>query len=117
MSLTDQEQKFVDGRKRLLRLWPAVGSLLLILIALLAGWLYWRNPLLVNPWVVMSRLEEGSISNAMLILMAGILPIMALMSLILVALLVVSLFAAFGNERRHLAIIDRLLREDSKKDD
>ena len=117
MRLTPAELEFLDRRRRLTRLWPLVGGLLLLVIASLVGWLLWRNPLLINPWVVMAGLEARSIPGSMLLLMAGILPIMTLMTLLLLVLLVLSLFASFHNERKHMRIVEKVIDPEGASDD
>jgi len=85
MILTAQERFFIEKRRRLTRVWPVVSTLLLLAILSLAGWLFWSNPLLVNPWAVFSRLQLHSISESTLFLMAFLLPVAMLLPLLLPA--------------------------------
>jgi len=72
-------------------------------------WLFLHNPLLVNPAKVFSRLEAGAIEKSTLQLMAGMLPMMFLFCFFLLVVLVLFVFAAFSNDKKHIKIIDTLL--------
>ena len=67
-----------------------------------------KTPLLVNPWEVVHRLKEKTISDSNLSLMAGMLPIMFLGALFLMVVLVVLVFSAMSYEKKLLKIIDAL---------
>lgn len=111
MNLTEKERIFVDNRRKLTASWPYIGSLLLAAVVLLAGWLFWSSPLLINPLYVFNRLEAEAIETPTLLLMAGILPIVMLMCIfILVSVLLIS-FSAFSNERKLIDIVTRLSGE------
>jgi hypothetical protein len=109
VQLTEQEKSFFTKREKLVRAWPLFGSVMLIVVLCLAGWLFWRNPLLVNPWVVLTRLEAGSIPDSTLLLMAGLLPIAMLLCLAIVLVTLLFAFVALSNERKYISIIHRLL--------
>ncbi|MCB1861357.1 MAG: hypothetical protein KDI47_06455 [Gammaproteobacteria bacterium] len=111
MELTEKERRFLDKRRKLLTIWPPAGYLLLAMLALLAGWLFWSAPLLVNPHLVWAGLQSGSITEANLQLMAGMLPVVTLLLLVVCLIVVLFVFAAFSNEKRELKLIDRLLQQ------
>lgn len=111
MELTEKERRFLDKRRKLLTIWPPAGYLLLAMLALLAGWLFWSAPLLVNPHLVWAGLQSGSITEANLQLMAGMLPVVILLLLVVCLIVVLFVFAAFNNEKRELKLIDRLLQQ------
>ena len=71
-------------------------------------WLWISRPLLVNPWEVLSRLKSASIQDSTMTLMAAMLPIVFLACIFLLLALIAICFLAFSNERKHLAIIQRL---------
>ncbi len=110
MQLSDEERRFLVKRAQLVRAWRYVGAILLAVLIGLGFWLFLTLPLLVNPFVVMTRLQSGSIPESMLMLMAGMLPIVVLMCLALVALVVMVvlfIFVAFSNEKKYLKLIER----------
>ena len=107
MQLSDEERHFLVKRARLVRAWRYVGSILLAVLLGLAIWLFLTIPLLANPLVVMARLKSDSISESTLTLMAGMLPIVVLMCLVLAVTAVLFVFAAFSNEKKYLKIIQR----------
>jgi len=91
-----------------LRFWPYAGSALLVGIIGLALHLYLNTPLLINPFVVLARIESGSIEQSSLHTMAILLPIAFLMVCVLLLVLVLVLYAAFSNEKKYLEIVRRL---------
>ena len=64
-------------------------------------------PLLANPVIVLSRLEDDSIPVSTMALSAAMVPILVLLCLLLTLALVLFAFVAFAHERRYLAIIER----------
>jgi hypothetical protein len=108
VELTAEEKGFVAKRAKFVRAWPLVGTILLLLLLGLGVWLVVFNPLLANPFSVMSELNSYSIPESTLILMAGLLPVVVLTSLILTGAIVLFGFAAFANERKYIALIQRM---------
>ena len=108
VDLTPKEEAFVKKREKFARSWPLVGAAMLGVIFVFAAWLWFSTPLLINPWVVLSGLDAGSIEDATITLMAGMLPLVMITCLFLLVVALVLSFAAFANERRHIAIIRRL---------
>jgi uncharacterized BrkB/YihY/UPF0761 family membrane protein len=109
MTLEAPESRFVSRRRKLVRTWPWAGGFMLALLGALTGWLWTSVPSLVNPWVVISRIESGELPESTAHLMAVLLPIVMLVLLTFVAAAILLAFAAFRNERRHIRIIDRLV--------
>ena len=105
--LTDSEKSFIDRRRHLVRFWPYVGSGMLTLLAALIVWLVVTKPLLANPRFVLSEIHRGTLDQPMMALLAGMLPIAVLAALITCVAAVIFAFAAFSNERKYLAIIER----------
>lgn len=108
MDLTRQEKLFVEKRAKFARSWPIVGAALLAMIAVLAAWLFFSNPLLINPWAVLSKLEAGSLPDSTLATMATLLPVVMFTCLFVLVVALVFFWVAFSNERKHLALIRRL---------
>ena len=106
--LTDQEAAFIRRRESLIRSWPWMGRSLILAVVALAVYLYTRNPLLVNPNAVRRALDDQSVPPVMMSLLVSFLPIAVSACLVLMLVIVMLAFAAFGNERRLLKIIRRL---------
>ncbi len=111
MSLPEKQQQFLAQRRRLVRLWPRVGIPAAILFVGLVGWLFYRSPLLVNPYAVLDRLRDSTLERSTVLLMAGMLPIISLCCLSVVAFLLVLTFTFIARERQYLAIIEETTRE------
>ena len=97
MKLTSEERGFIDRRARFIRAYPLVGSILLCLVIALAIWLFLSTPLLVNPFLVFSELNNNSIAHSNLTLMAAILPVVFLMCIVLTIAILLFGFMAFNN--------------------
>lgn len=104
-----EEQRFLSRRARLVQAWPLVGAILLGLTAGLVVWMYFTNPLLVDPFRVLARLQTDTIPGPTLRLMAALVPILVLLCVALAIALLVFAYASFANERRYLAIVQRSL--------
>lgn len=109
MEITNEEMRFVTKRRRFVKAWPLVGTILISLAIGLGVWLFLSKPLLANPFTVLSKLKSGSIPHSTLVLMAGILPIVVLMCIALVITIVLFVFASFNNERKYLAMVQRII--------
>ncbi len=107
MRLSGEEQRFLARRARLVRTWRYVGVILLAMLIGLGMWLFFSKPLVANPFVVMARLKNGSIAGSTMALMAGVLPVVVLICIVLAVTAVLFVFAAFSNEQKYLAIIQR----------
>ena len=71
-----------------------------------------KSPLLINPFYVTDRIEIQSIPGSTLIMMAVLLPIVALTLLVVLVVVVVYVFVVFTNERKHLVVIDKLMSKE-----
>ena len=108
MPLNEEERRFVRRRRKWVHSWPVAGSLLLVLFLCFCAWLFWKQPLLINPYAVLSQLDAGSIPLHMLWLMAALMPVAMLMCLVLVVVMILFGFASFSREKRLLDIIERV---------
>jgi hypothetical protein len=108
MHLKATDSIFISRRSSLVRYWPVAGSVLLLMLTGLGGWLWIDVPWLINPWEVMEALEAGELPESTLILMAMLLPVVMLACLVFSVLFVLLAWLGFANERRLLEIIDRL---------
>ncbi len=106
MELSDKQLRFIHSRKKLISYGKYLVVFLGILFVAFLGWMYYRVPLLINPYEVISRLESSSLDKNTMILMAGMLPIMVLIALFLLGVLIIFLIIAMSNEQRYIEIID-----------
>lgn len=93
-------------RRRLLRLWPAIGGTMLL--GTLAAWTYFwfAHPLLGNPPHVLRALEAGTLATDSQVLLAAMAPILFIGIGIMLALLILFSFACMANEKRLLDALD-----------
>lgn len=105
MELSNEDRQFLVKRTRLVRAWPTVGTILLLFVIGLGIWLFWSKPLLANPFLVLARLKNDSVPASTLTLMAGLLPVVFTMCIVLAVSIVLFAFAGFANEKKYLAII------------
>ena len=108
MSLSSADRKFVERREKRVKHWPLYGTFSLTILAVYSGWLWLKRPELINPWVVIERLEAGTLSETTMSIMAVMLPIVVATMLLLVSFVVLLSFVAFRNERRLIRVIRRL---------
>jgi hypothetical protein len=84
-----------------------VGVGLLIAVCAVVAFLNHRSPLLVDPWETAALLEAERVPEHTLSEMAVKLPIVFLLCCGLLVAMVLFQFAAVGNERRLLRLIDQ----------
>ena len=109
MEITDREIRFVANRAKFVKAWPPVGGVLMCLAIGVGVWLFLFKPLLANPFAVLSKLNSDSIPASTLALMAGLLPLSVLVCIALAIAIVLFGFAAFANEKKYIAMIQRLI--------
>jgi hypothetical protein len=105
--LSAVEERFLDRRRTLVRLWPVVGSAMVVVIVGFWGYLFLRRPLLANPFHLMHELEHHAVSDATLVVLALVGSLMVLAMGLMLLVFVALSFAAIGNERRLIAMVDR----------
>jgi hypothetical protein len=117
MDVSHDELSFITRRSRLVRTWPLAGSALLIMAAGLTAWLFFSRPLLANPLTVWSRLDENSLPESELVVMAAMLPVVVLACLALLIVLILFGFVAFANEKKYLSILERTIGSLNRPDE
>ena len=105
ISLTEQQKVFLKKRAKMVRMWPVIGAILIVVELGLAGWLFWKHPLLINPQAVSYKLRTGSLPDSTLSVMATFLPFAIIICLGLLAILILFSFLALSNEKKHIDII------------
>lgn len=114
MELSDKQLKFIHRRRMLIGYRNYFVVFLSSIFAAFVVWMYYRAPLLVNPYEVISKVENSTLDRNTMILMAGMLPIMVLIALSLLGFVIILLFIAMSNEARYIEIIDQII--DDKHD-
>ena len=117
MDVSHDELDFITRRSRLVRTWPLAGSALLIMAVSLTAWLFFSSPLLANPLTVWSRLDENSLPQSELVVMAAMLPVVVLACLALLIVLILFGFVAFANEKKYLSILERTIEPLNRPDE
>jgi hypothetical protein len=115
MTLSDKQIKFIRSRRKLISFRKYVVLFLSILFVAFLGWMYYRAPLLVNPYEVISRLQRSSLDRDTMTLMAGMLPIIVILALFLLGALMIFFFIAMSNEAKYIEIIDQIFNDKRDK--
>ncbi len=115
MKLLTSETEFLKSRKKLLFFWKILGPGLSVIYIALVSWLLIEVPMFVNPFSVMTGIENGDIPSSTLSLMAGVLPVVVIAMLAVMASLILFSFCAFSRERKYLEIIDNQEYFDDQK--
>jgi uncharacterized BrkB/YihY/UPF0761 family membrane protein len=116
MKLNQQQNSFLEKRRKLVKSWSYVGPLMMLLVLGLAAYVYVKSPLLINPYEVLARLQSGSIEQSTLMTMAVILPIVFITVCFLLIVLIVMLYAAIANEKKYIEILNGSTTDISSKD-
>jgi hypothetical protein len=107
MSLTPTELAFIEKRRKLIALWPYAGGGIIAGLLGFTLWLWFAAPVMINPWITVEALQAGRLDQTTLYVMAVMLPILMLACIGALVVMVALFFAAFSNERRLIAILDR----------
>lgn len=100
------KRRFLEKRRKMVRLWPYTAALMVTLITAFILYLYTRAPLLIDPFETASRIRSGEISDATLSVSALLLPIAFGVIILLLIALIGLMHLAFKNEKRYLALLD-----------
>jgi hypothetical protein len=112
--INDQELEFLAKRKKMVRAWPFAGMLLIVVIIVFLIGIYFRAPLLINPYALLARLGAKNIAQSTLVLLAGMLPIAFLTVFFLLLVIVLYMFAFISREKKYIQIIEALLEQQKK---
>lgn len=116
MKLSPAEWAYLEKRANLIRVWPWVGGVLLLLIVAFTAWLWFTVPYFVNPWAVFAALKSGTVPDSTLGVMAAMLPVVMLTLLAFAALMVFLMFVTLFNERRLIRFIQRQVESPDNED-
>ncbi|MGD2064516.1 MAG: hypothetical protein PVF51_13160 [Nitrospirota bacterium] len=106
--LSAADERFLERRRTLVRWWPVVGAGMVLAILGFWGYLFLRRPLLANPFHLMHELERHALSEETLVVLAVVGSLMVLATGLILLVVVAFVFAAMANERRLIAMVDRL---------
>jgi len=109
--IDEKDLEFIKKRSFFVRWWNVVGSIMLFVLGGMAVWFFVRVPNFINPLHVIEQLKLGTLPQSSLVVMAGMLPIVVLGLLLVCVAVIIFIFAFFSNERRYLAIIERMRQE------
>lgn len=112
MDSDDRFERFLEKRRKLIAFWRVAGPLSLLGLAACFAWLYFRTPLMVDPFEVADRLEAGAIGEPTLAIMSLLLPVMVSLCFLVLVVIILFVYATISNEKRYLQAIDRLAGKD-----
>ena len=108
MSLSAAETRFVEQREKFTKHWPVFGFACLLLLAALVLWLWFKTPHMINPWLVVAGIENGTLPESTVIVMGAMLPVVMLALVVFTSAFILLAFKAFSNERRLLQLLRRV---------
>jgi len=108
MGLAVGDAVYVNKRRKFARFGLIVLGFCLVVVLGFAGWLYFRQPELINYVEVARQIENGNLDQLTIELMAVMLPIAMLMCLVLLTSVIALCWGWLSNEKRYLRIIDEL---------
>ncbi|MCA9039903.1 MAG: hypothetical protein KDA65_06085 [Planctomycetaceae bacterium] len=109
MHLSEEDQQFLEKRKRLLGSWKYAGALLLCIVIGMTVYLYLQSPLMINFMEVKERIKADDIDPGTRDLMLVFLPLVSNTVCFLLLTLVCLMYVSFGMERKYQAVIDKLM--------
>ncbi len=112
MQLDTQFDAFLQRRKKLITAWRLVGPLALSGLTVLFVWLYFKVPLLANPFEAAERLGSGAIDESTLATMSLLLPVMVSLCFFVLVAIILFVYAMISNEKRYIKAIDQLAGKD-----
>ena len=92
-----------------------MGTALLVFIIFFWGYMFFANPLLVNPFYVSEKILDNSLQDSTIILLAVLSPIAFLTCGFLVFPIILFLFVTMANERKLIDIIENLCKLEELK--
>jgi len=106
--LEEKIEGFLNRRKKMLKWWDYLGPVLFLIVIGYVVFVYFKAPLLINPFEVLSRIQAGTIKGSTLEFMAAILPVVIIAICFVMIALVAIMYAASINEKKYLKIINDL---------
>lgn len=103
--MMERDRAFLRRRRRIQRRGGELLGICALILVWFSVWLWWRVPLLVNPWMVIEGVRQEKLAVQTLFLMAGLLPLFVLMSLGLLGLLLAVIFGWQRVERRYMELL------------
>jgi peptidoglycan biosynthesis protein MviN/MurJ (putative lipid II flippase) len=108
MGISVSDGLHIGRRRKFVKSGPIVSGLCLVVVIGFGIWLYISQPQLINFVEVARQIENGSLDQLTIELMAVMLPIAILMCLVILAGVAGLGWVWLSSERRYLRIIDEL---------
>ncbi|MGF1581757.1 MAG: hypothetical protein ACFCD0_20700 [Gemmataceae bacterium] len=105
--LTEKQQRFLAKRRPFVRTWPVVGTLIIVCVLAMTGYLFWKSPRLINPYAALQLVQEKHFPTEHMV-PTVLLPCVMVMFVLMFLVFIAFLFVSFGNEKKYLDIIDQL---------
>ena len=108
--LPPEQERYVSHRTSLQKIWPwAAGFMAVIWAGGLAA-LFWRLPLLANPFLMIEKLEAGELTEASLTVFTAMAPLLMHGAIFLLLVLIFFFVDRMLGEKKLLEIISTLGR-------
>ena len=107
MPFNKADLAFLSRRAKLVRWWPMAGIAALVIVLGVFASLFFFEPFLANPMVILARLNNDEIPVATLTLMASFVPILFCILLAVILIMFVFVIASRSTEKRYLALIEK----------
>ena len=103
---------FLGGsRRQLVEIVLQAGWLFMLVagfLTLIVGvFMFFRYPLMFNPFELIARLEAGTLEDTTVHVMAMLLPVVMSLVLFMLFTIIMLTYAVMSNDKKYLAIIDR----------
>ena len=105
MKFKQSDSEFLQHRKQLNSVWGSIIPLLIGVLVILYGFLWFTAPMLVNPFAVMNRLQADTVDITTLQTMAVMLPMVFGLLCAVMLVLVGFVHQTIKTERRYQSII------------
>ena len=101
-----KDEQFLEKRRKLNKAWPIVGTIMMISLVILALYLFFSSPLLINPYKVIELIKANKLSPTTMRLMAVIMPVLVigLLGTVFICIFYTWLFMII--EKRYLKMLD-----------
>lgn len=113
--INQEDDKFLKNRKKLHRYWPAIGTLMIVMMLGLVIYLLVKSPNLINPFLVIEQIKTNSIDPRTLALLAAMCPVLTVFLLSTVLVVIIYVWAFIILEARYHKIIDNLGKPEVKE--
>lgn len=107
-----RDHEFIRKRKNLIILWNSVAVIILLFLSTMLVFMFIEVPYLVNPVHVAEALKTNSLNESIMTISVLSLPIAVLLIFIIVVIVVIYGFSIISREKRYIAIIESLEKDE-----